>query len=154
MCAGISFYIDKINPVELDQFFTGKEFQKQLKGRLVQSFFWQDKPFLPIQEDDGVKLYHWGNRDRMLKMPKTGWAKQESLQDGRWDWLAPKVVTIPSVMGYEKKKWFKTPEGIKAIKVRYHNIMRVYMITTKASSVFMEYTGHDRMPIGKLIYLK
>ena len=154
MCAGISFYIDKINPVELEQFFTSKEFEKQRKGRLVQSFFWQDKPFLPVEEDDGVKLYHWGNRDSLLKLPKTGWAKQESLQDGRWDWLAPKVVTVPSVMGYEKKKWFKTPEGLKAIKVRHHNITRVYMMTTKASSVFMEYTGHDRMPIGIVIYLK
>ncbi len=155
MCAGISFYIDKIDGRELDNFFLQEEFEKQRKGDLIQSFFWQNKPFLPVEEDDGVKLYHWGNRDRLLKLPKTGWAKQESLQDGMWDWLAPKIVKIPSFMGYEKRKWFKTPDGLKAVKVRYNNIVRVYIITTKASAVFQEYTGHDRMPaLSKIVYLR
>jgi hypothetical protein len=153
MCAGISFYIDKINAKELDRFFTPEEFDKQRKGDLIQSFFWQKAPFLPVEEDDGVKLYPWGNRDRLLKMPRTGWTKVESLQDGRWDWLVPKIVRVPSFMGYEKRKWFKTPNGLKAVKVRHHNTTRVHMLTRKASRLFSGYTGHDRMPVGKIVYL-
>ena len=154
MCAGISFYLDKINPHELDRFFTPEEFAKQRKGDIIQTFFWQEHPFLPVAEADGVKLYPWGNRDAGIKLPKTGWAKIESVQDGRWDWLAPQAVNIPSVMGYEKKKWFRTPDGVKGIKVRFHDTTRVYLLTAKASQVFLEYTGHDRMPVGKIIYLK
>lgn len=147
MCAGISFSIDKINPHELDRFFTPLEFEKQRKGDIIVTFFWQDKPFLTVEENQQINLYPWGNRDKNIKLPKTGWAKIESVQDGRWDWLAPKIVTIPSLMGYEKKKWFKTPSGIKAVKVRYHNLTRVYMLTTKATKNYLEFTGHDRMPV-------
>ncbi len=155
MCAGITFPIDTIKPNELDQFFTPEEFGKQRKGDSVQTFFWQNKPFLPAEDESGeIHLYHWGNRDKFFKMPKTGWAKIESVQDGLWDWLAPKTVWIPSLMGYEKRKWFRTPEGIKGVRVRYHNITRVYLLTTKANQQFLQYTGHDRMPMGKIIYLK
>ena len=152
MCAGISFSIDQIEPYELDQFFTPEEFKKQRKGGLIETFFWHNKPFLPVEENGLVHLYHWGNQDGFLKMPKTGWAKIESVQDGRWDYLVPQAVRIPSLMGYEKKHWFKTPEGIKGVKVRYHNVIRVCLLTTKASQEFVAYTGHDRMPVGKIIY--
>lgn len=152
MCAGISFSIDIIEPSELDQFFTPDEFRKQRKGDLIETFFWQNKPFLPVEENNSVHLYHWGNREEFLKMPKTGWAKIESIQDGRWDYLSPKAVCIPSIMGCEKKHWFKTPKGIKGVKVRYHNVTRVYLLTTKASQDFAEYTCHDRMPVGRIIY--
>lgn len=147
MCAGISFSIDKINPKELDRFFTPLEFAKQRKGDLVMTFFWQVQPFLPVEEEGGVHLYKWGNRDKNIKLPKTGWAKIESVQDGRWDWLSPKIVTVPSYMGYEKKKWFKTPKGIKALKVCFHNLTRVYLLTTKPTLDYVKLTGHDRMPV-------
>ena len=154
MCAGISFPLDAIDPRELDQFFLPEEFAKQRKGDSVQTFFWQAKPFLPAEDESGViHLYHWGNRERTLHLPKTGWAKLESVQDGLWDYLSPKKVWIPSLMGYEKKKWFKTPEGVMGIRVRYHNIVRVYLLTIKATQAFARYTGHDRQPVGKVVYL-
>ncbi|PIR94502.1 hypothetical protein COT97_00975 [Candidatus Falkowbacteria bacterium CG10_big_fil_rev_8_21_14_0_10_39_11] len=148
MCAGLSFDIDIINPDELDHFFLPAEYDKHRRGDRVEVFFWDRKPFLPVEEDDGVHLYSWGNREKDVKMPKTGWAKLESIQDGRWDWLAPKIVKIPSLSGCEKKKWFKTPAGIKGLKVRYHNIIRVYLITQKANQNFQTKIGHDRMPIS------
>jgi hypothetical protein len=153
MCAGISFKIDKINPDELDQFFLPAEFDKQRKGDLVETFYWQNKPFLPVEEIDGVRLYAWGNKDKNLRIPKTGWARIESVRDSLWDWLSPQKVIIPCEMGYEKRKWFKTPEGLAGVRVRYSNITRVYLLTTKADQQFMRYTGHDRMPVGKIEYL-
>lgn len=153
MCAGLSFHIDNLNRKELSRFFTPDEFGKQRKGDSVQVFFWQHRPFLPVEEEGTLHLYDWGNREPNLKLPKTGWAKIESVRDGKWDWLSPKTVNIPSIMGYEKKKWFKTPEGLKGIKVRYHNIIRVYLVTTKADQKFLKFIGHDRQPVGKISYL-
>lgn len=153
MCAGISFPIDKINPVELDQFFTRQEFEKQRRGDMVETFFWQAKPFLPVEENGLVHLYHWGNREISAALPKTGWAKIESLRDGLWDKFNPRKVLVPSAWGCEKKKWFKTPAGVAAVKVRYGEIVRVYLLTQKATLDFIDYTGHDRMPVGKLILM-
>lgn len=152
MCAGLSFHIDNINRKELDRFYTPDEFDKQRKGDSLQIYFWQKRPFLPVEEDGEIHLYDWGNRDGSVKIPKTGWAKLESLRDGRWDYLRPQKVWIPASMGYEKKKWFKTPQGLTGIKVRFHNITRVYLVTEKANQEFIQLTGHDRMPVGKLVY--
>ena len=154
MCAGLSFHIDHINSHELDRFMTGQELLDARKGDHLQVFFWQKKPFLAIDEDDGVHLYEWGNREKNLKLPKTGWARLESIRDGMWDWLSPKVVRVPADFGYEKKKWFRTPQGVKAVKIRYNNIIRVYLLTMKADQEYLQYTGHDRMPMGKIVYLK
>lgn len=152
MCAGLSFHIDDVKAEELDRFFTPEEFEKQRRGDMIETFFWQNRPFLAVEEEDGVHLYDWGNRESFLKLPKTGWAKIESIQDGRWDWLAPKRVRIPCLRGYEKRKWFKTPQGLTGVKVRFHNTTRVYLVTTKADHPFINLTGHDRMPVGKIIY--
>jgi hypothetical protein len=152
MCAGLSFHIDNLNRKELDRFYTPEEFEKQRKGDVLSIFFWQHRPFLPVEEDGQIHLYDWGNREALLKMPKTGWARLESLRDGKWDYLSPKKVWIPASMGYEKKKWFKTPQGISGVKVRYHNSTRVYIVTEKSNQEFISLTGHDRMPIGKIVY--
>lgn len=140
--------MDVIDPRELDQFFTLEELARQRRENTMQTFFWQNKPFLPAEDESGmIHLYHWGNRERTLKLPRTGWARLESVQDGGWDYLSPKKVWIPSLMGYEKNKWFKTPAGISGIRVRYHNVTRVYILTVKATQTFLELTHHDRMPI-------
>jgi hypothetical protein len=152
MCAGLSFHIDNLNRKELDRFYTPEEFVKQRKGDILEVFFWQKRPFLPVEEEDGIHLYDWGNRDATVKLPRTGWAKLESLRDGKWDWLSPQKIIIPADRGYEKRKWFKTPRGLSGIKVRYHNLTRVYLITEKASLDFIHLTGHDRMPVGKIVY--
>jgi hypothetical protein len=80
-------------------------------------------------------------------LPKTGWAKLESVQKGTWKWLQPESVTIPSVQGFEKKKWFKTPGGIQGIKVKYKDQTRVYMLTAPATKNYLRLTGHERMPL-------
>ena len=152
MCAGISFPLSLVDDNELHRFLTTKEIAGRADDGYLEIFFWDARPFLPVLEEGKVHLYDWGNREKDLKLPKTGWAMQESLRDGRWDWLSPKLVLIPAFMGSEKKKWFLTPEGIKAIKVRYHNITRVYMITSKASQEYLRFTGHDRMPMAKIVY--
>jgi len=152
MCAGISFPISQIDDLELHRFLTSKQVAGRSDDGYLETFFWDARPFLPVLEEGKVHLYDWGNREKTLKMPRTGWAKIESLRDGQWDWLSPKAVTIPAFRGCEKKKWFRILGGIKAVKVRYHNIVRVYMITAKSDQNFLNLTGHDRMPYARIVY--
>lgn len=152
MCAGISFLIDVVRGRDLDRFLTDDELDKKRKGDLVESFYWDAKPYLPVYEDDEVNLYPWGDREGRSGLPKTGWAKIESVRDGIWNAYSPKKVLIPSYAGYEKRHWFKTPQGIQGIKVRIHNITRVYILTAKADRQFLRIIGHDRMPMGEIIY--
>ena len=56
MCAGITFFLDKIDETELSRFLTKEEFLKQKKGRMLESFYWQKRPFLPVLEDGEVHL--------------------------------------------------------------------------------------------------
>jgi hypothetical protein len=147
MCAGLQFPLDRIERIEFDHFLLPGEFEGKKKGGSFQVFYWDKQPFLPIEENGGVHLYSWGNRDGELKLPKTGWARIESLRDGRWDVFSPHQVLIPCDFGYEKKKWFKTPGGLTGVKVRWQNVDRVYILTQKADQQFLNYTGHDRMPV-------
>jgi len=58
---------------------------------------------LPVQSKDKIQLLSWGNKDDDVKLPKTGWAKEESLCEGKWNYMHPKLVDIPIDAGYEKK---------------------------------------------------
>jgi hypothetical protein len=147
MCAGISFIDEKIKLAELKRFLTPEELKKQRQDGVSQTFFWQAKPFLPVEENGEVHLYDWGNRDKAVDLPKTGWTKIESLEKGTWNWLKPEMVRIPSLKGYEKKHWFATPGGVQGIKVKQGTKTRVYMLTMPATKNYLNLTGHDRMPI-------
>jgi len=155
MCAGLGFYIAKINQEEIEDFYSKKEIEQQLDDKILMTYFWQQRPCLPIEEKDKVHLYDWGNRDdKQLKMPKTGWCRLESLQAGKWDWLNPVQVHVPALKGYEKKKWFLTPQGLEAVLVKHQGQKRAYLLTQPSSRFYEKLTGHDRMPIGKIERVK
>jgi hypothetical protein len=147
MCAGISFPLEKIKEEELKSFYTPKEWQEYKNSKIARTYFWQKRPFLPIEENGEVRLYDWGNRDSKNDFPKTGWAKIESLRKGSWDWLNPLIVKIPSTQGCEKQKWFATPGGMQGIKVHQGKQIRIYMLTCPADVKYLKLTGHERMPL-------
>ena len=93
----------------------------------------------------------WGNKDKGIRLPKTGWAREESIKDGKWDYLYPEFVDIPIEDGYEKKTKFKLSSGTKGIVVQKGDDSRVYMITKSASQEYQNETGHDREPLGEKI---
>jgi len=69
----------------------------------IESFFWEKNPVLPVKTKKGIQLKLWGNKNEDIKLPKTGWAKKESLAIGKWDYLHPEIVDIMADSGYEKK---------------------------------------------------
>ncbi len=148
MCGGIGFQLSKIPKKELKKFYSQKEMEKFSKTGEFQSYFWAPQPVLPIEKEGEVQLMLWGNRNDELKLPKTGWAKIESLEDGKWAYLHPEYVKIPAARGYEKGVWFEIKSGsLKGVVIEKDDQSRVYMMTKPAEEGYEKLTKHNRQPV-------
>lgn len=146
MCGGITYDVEKIPEDELKKFYTIEQIKLFKKNKMISSFFWDKKPILPIKENNNITLFEWGNRDKNIKLPKTGWAKNESIERGKWKYLNPKKVKIPATKGYEKQVWFDLKGDIEGILVEKNDTKRVYMVTKEADINYLKKTKHNRMP--------
>lgn len=151
MCGGVGYTIKNISDQELKKFFSPSLIDKIKENKRIETFYWYKDPILPVKTKRGIQLMIWGNKDKNLKLPQTGWAKQESLTVGKWNWLHPEIVDIPVDSGYEKKVWFDLPEGTKGVIVKdsQKNVERVYTVTKPASKKYIDETSHDREPLGE-----
>lgn len=148
MCGGIVWNLEKIPKNELAKYYTKEQIAKFAQSKKGASFFWDTQPTLPIELDGKTQLIPWGNRDNQSKMPKTGWAKAESIKAGKWKWLNPKIVKILADKGYEKGVWFDIPSGgVQGLVATLDKDVRAYMITKPASADYLKLTKHDREPI-------
>jgi len=154
MCGGVGFKIKNIPEVELKKYYSPGLIKRFKTANRVESFFWRSDAVLPVKTKDGAELMKWGNKDKQLKLPLTGWAKIESLKAHKWDYLKPEIVDLPVDSGYEKKTWFDSPNGFKGIMVKKGEEERIYMITKQADENYQKQTGHNREPIGKKINYK
>jgi len=148
MCGGVGFKIKNISEEELRKYYSPELIRRFKTTDRIESFFWRKDAVLPVATKHGTELLPWGNKDQDLKLPLTGWAKQESLELGKWNYLKPEIVDIPVEAGYEKKTWFDLPDGTKGVVVKKDNQERVYMITKTADEEYKKQTGHDREPLG------
>jgi hypothetical protein len=146
MCGGIAFNFDLISEEEIRLFLSAQELRAFKKTGEVETFFWSERPILPAEFEGAVHLFDWGNREKTIDLPRTGWARIESLSAGKWNWLNPKEIIIPAARGYEKKVWFNIAKGIHGVLVERDGVERVYMITEPANAKYQNLTKHDRMP--------
>ena len=148
MCGGIAFKINRISKKELSRYYSEKEIDKIEQTGEAQSFFWSKKPVLPVERDKKVELIDWGNREKEIDFPKTGWAKQESITDGKWNYLKPEFVKIPVEQGFEKGIWFKPKTNeFQGLVVARDKIKKVYMVTKPATQDYLKLTKHNREPV-------
>ena|SRR3989338_3542735 len=149
MCGGIATKLNQIPRSELKKFYDDRQIALFEKSGEFRSNYWDKRPVLPIKRGEAVELKDWGNRDRNLELPQTGWAKQESVNDGKWNWLHPQVVEITVDKGVEKGVWFNfIDHKTSGLLVTKNGEERVYMLTQLADENYRLKTGHDRMPIG------
>ncbi len=155
MCGGVIFPYRKEYKEVLEQYYSPADVAKFEETGEVRSLYWQKtEPVLPVleseQEDGGTKaeprLLLWGNRDKNKPLPQTGWARLESIEEGKWGYLKPRPVLIPVEYGVEKGKWFGINKGIAGLVVEKAGEERVYMLTEAADDEFLGVTHHDRMP--------
>lgn len=149
MCGGVGFKIKNIAEDELRKYYSPELIKRFKTADRIESFFWRSNAVLPVTTEHGTELLPWGNKDENVKLPKTGWAKTESLKLGKWNYLKPEMVNIPVDSGYEKKTWFDLPEGTKGIVVKDEGRKSVYMVTKEATEEYRQRTGHDREPLGE-----
>ena len=149
MCGGVGFKIKNIPEEELKKHYSPGLIKRFKTTGRVESFFWQKEAVLPAHTEAGDRLLKWGNKEEEARLPKTGWARNESLKQGKWDYLKPEPVDIPVDSGYEKKTWFDLPQGTKGVVVKRDQDERIYMITKEASADYKRETGHDREPLGE-----
>ena len=147
MCGGVFTKLNRIPKKELEKRFSEKEIQKFEKNGGFESFFWSQMPLLPVENNETVELVAWGNRDAEVELPKTGWAKKESIDIGKWAYLKPTIVKIPVDKGFEKGVWFEPNGDFQGLRVNKDGKDRVYMITKNASEEYLKLTKHNRQPV-------
>ncbi len=147
MCGGVRFRADEQLLPALQDVYTTTQLAQARERGYVESVFWQPRPVLPVLLDDTLRLFDWGNRSEDVKLPKTGWVRQESIDAGKWDYLRPQPIIIPAFEGVEKKLWFTIDHGIHGYLVQRGGVERVYMLTHAPTPEYLTLTGHDRMPV-------
>lgn len=160
MCGGVIFPYRKEYKEMLESLYSPAEVEQFEASGAVRSLYWQKAdPVLPVlvepdkDDPDGEnheaepRLMRWGNRDKNKPLPQTGWARLESIEEGKWGYLKPKPALIPVSYGVEKGKWFSINNGIAGLVVEKAGEERVYMLTDAADEEFLSHTRHERMPV-------
>ena len=154
MCGGVIFPYRKEYKKALVEQYTQAEIAEFESSGQVRSLYWQrgGEPVLPVltldEEDEHPvhELLLWGNRNKDIPLPQTGWARLNSVAEGKWTYLKPQSVLIPVTYGVEKGKWFRIDNGIKGMAVQRDGHRHVYMLTQDADEEYESVTKHERMP--------
>lgn len=124
-------------------------------GEQLKIYFPNPKAALPVLGSDGddVVWVPWGRRrEQAGRGPAGGWARLNSIEEGRWDKYGPTRVRIPASRFMEKDEtkishWFdlKDSQVIEGIVIGKDDQQRLYVITTDAPAE--QAWVHDRWPL-------
>jgi hypothetical protein len=108
------------------------------EGREVRTFFPMPHARLPVaRRAGGSTLVTWGRRrEEGGTLPLGGWARLESIREGRWDRWQPRPVRLSLQAFMEKdvegqSHWFPLTEGqwVQGLLARRGEELRVYVVT-------------------------
>jgi putative SOS response-associated peptidase YedK len=117
-------------------------------------YFPGSKAALPVLKRDGdVEWVTWGKRreepDKFFA--SGGWARLDSIDEGKWQRFHPRPVLIPVQSFMEKdherqSHWFDVPAGqaIQGLLANHQDQMRVYVVTIDTPAEY--HWIHDRWP--------
>ena len=124
-----------------------------IKKEIVRVFFPNPNAKLPIIMRDGnVSLLPWGRRKEQTgNLPLGGWARLESIDAGKWDYLRPRPVKIAVDAFMEKdhnkdSHWCDMESGtfIQGLYAFKNNEARIYVVTVEPDPLKKQI--HDRWP--------
>jgi len=117
-------------------------------------YFPSPKAALPVLKKDGeIEWVTWGRRkeESVEYFPNGGWARLDSIKEGKWQHyhLHPVLLPIQSFMEKDAEKvshWFdmKPGEVLQGLLTVHENVARVYVVTTDTPAEFSYI--HDRWP--------
>lgn len=122
------------------------------QGQDYKTYFPNPKAKLPVKKkSSSMELMAWGRRrEQEGNLPMGGWARLESIRQGRWQKYFPIPVKIPVQSFMEKdvegvSHWFDLTEGqwIQGLLASYELERRIYVVTVTPE---MEDAVHDRWP--------
>ena len=125
---------------------------KQNKAWTV--YFPSPKAALPVLKKNGeIEWVTWGKRkeENVPAFPNGGWARLDSIKEGKWQRYQPRPVLLPiqSFMEKDAEKvshWFdmKAGEVVQGLLTAHDGVARVYVVTTDTPAEFSYI--HDRWP--------
>lgn len=109
------------------------------EGKDVLQYFPNPQATLPVRTRESVILLPWGKRkEQSGSLPNGGWARLESIHEGKWEKYSPISVKLPIGRFMEKdsdKKshWFDVDNGewIQGLVARAGEEVRVYVVTVE-----------------------
>ena len=123
-------------------------------GKEWKVYFPNPKAALPVIKKGGeIEWVTWGKRkeENVPYFPNGGWARLDSIKEGKWQRFHPTPVLLPvnSFMEKDHEKvshWFdmKPDEVIQGLLTVHDDIARVYVVTTDTPAEFSFI--HDRWP--------
>ena len=123
-------------------------------GKEWKVYFPSPKAALPVIKKSGeIEWVTWGKRkeENAPHFPNGGWARLDSIKEGKWQRFHPTPVLLPvnSFMEKDHEKvshWFdlKSDEVIQGLLTVHEDIARVYVVTTDTPAEFSYI--HDRWP--------
>lgn len=123
-------------------------------GKEWKVYFPSPKAALPVTKKSGeIEWVTWGKRkeENAPYFPNGGWARLDSIKEGKWQRFHPTPVLLPvnSFMEKDHEKvshWFdmKPHEVIQGLLTVHDDIARVYVVTTDTPAEFSFI--HDRWP--------
>lgn len=123
-------------------------------GKPIRIYFPNPKAALPVLTESGVEWLPWGRRrEEPGHGPAGGWARTESITEGRWQKYTPQPAAVPVEAFMEKDEekvshWFESAGGarLEALVVGEDAQRRVYLVTGPAPANFA--WAHDRWPVA------
>lgn len=124
------------------------------EGQTVTAYFPNPKAALPVlRRDGGQELLSWGRREEQQgTLPPGGWARLDSVKQGRWDRYDPKPVRLAIEEFMEKDRtghshWYRLDAGqwLQGLVATYGEEQRVYVVTLVPTEEAQR-AIHDRWP--------
>ena len=109
-----------------------------INGEEVRCYFPNPKAQLPVKKrSGGIELLPWGRRKNQAgDLPLGGWARLESIYEGRWDRWRPTPVKLGVSQFMEKDiegngRWFDITRGkwIQGLVAHWDKERRIYVVT-------------------------
>lgn len=124
------------------------------EGKTVTTYFPNPKAALPVlRRDGGRELLPWGRRNEQPgALPPGGWARLDSIKQGRWDRYHPRPVRLEVGEFMEKdhaghSRWYPLEPGewLQGLVATQDDEQRVYVVTLVPTEAAQR-AIHDRWP--------
>ena len=122
------------------------------QGKIYTVYFARANAMLPVKlATGGIKLVTWGRRQQEnSEMPLGGWARIQSIHEGKWTQYFPKPVLLP-IEKFMKTDfeghihWYEVTKGqwIQGLLANLDEEYRVYIVTITPEVLDI---CHDRWP--------